>query len=91
MVCPFLPLLSYSLRMNSSLRAVYHLVQEKIKKATGLPQHRDDTASRILEDADQGAPLLRDFSPPNSDEEVQPQSPKPRPETRIQGRRSPRR
>ena len=78
-------------RMNDSLRAVYRLVQEKIKKATDLPQHRDDTAARILEDVDQGAPLLRDFSPPSSDEEVQPQPPATRPESRLQGRRSPRR
>lgn len=78
-------------RLNSFLRAVYHLVQEKIKNATGLPQHRDDTAARILEDVDQGAPLLRDFSPPSSDEEAQPQPPQSHPESRIQGRRSPRR
>jgi len=74
--------------------AVYNLVQEKIKHATGLPQHRDDTTGSILEGVDQGAPLLRDFSPPTSDEEDQPQPPQPPPpraDARLQGRRSPRR
>lgn len=68
------------------LRAVYNLVQEKVKHATGLPQYTGDTTPRSLE----RAPLLRDFSPPRSEED-QPQPPQPRSETRIKGRRSPKR
>lgn len=48
---------------------VYRLTQEKIRQLPDLPGDVNSAAADALADAEQGAPLLRDFSPEPEDEE----------------------
>jgi len=48
---------------------VFRLTQEKIKHLPDLPADVDEAAAQALIDAEQGAPLLRDFSPEPEDED----------------------
>jgi hypothetical protein len=50
-------------------RVVFRLTQEKIKHLPDLPPDVDEAAAQALIDAEQGAPLLRDFSPEPEDED----------------------
>ncbi len=49
---------------------MYRLTQEKIRSLPDLPRDVDEAAADALRDAEQGAPLLRDFSPEPEDEDV---------------------
>jgi hypothetical protein len=52
---------------------VYSLTQQKIKEFPEFPREIDEAAADALRDAEQGAPLLRDFSPePEDDEPLSP-------------------
>lgn len=54
---------------------VYRLTQEKIKHLPELPPEVDAAAAEALVDAEQGAPLLQDFSPEQSDDDELPKPP----------------
>jgi hypothetical protein len=45
-----------------SYRIVYHLVQNHIRHLEGIPPEVDELAAEAIEDVDEGAPLLRNFS-----------------------------
>ncbi|CAG7848449.1 Golgi apparatus membrane protein TVP38 [Serendipita indica DSM 11827] len=49
---------------------VYRLTQEKIRSLPDLPRDVDEAAADALRDAEQGAPLLRDFSPEPEEDDV---------------------
>jgi hypothetical protein len=55
--------------LTEAIRVVYRLTQEKIKHLPDLPADVDQAAAQALIDAEQGAPLLRDFSPEPEDDE----------------------
>ncbi|KAG9057372.1 Tlg2-vesicle protein [Serendipita sp. 407] len=58
---------------------VYRLTQEKIRQLPDLPRDIDEAAADALVDAEQGAPLLRDFSPdPEDDDEPLPLTTSPK-------------
>jgi len=42
---------------------VYQAMQKQIRELEGLPNETDRMAADALEDVEEGAPLLRDFSP----------------------------
>jgi hypothetical protein len=43
-------------------RIVYHLVQNHIRHLGGIPPEVDELAAEAIEDVEEGAPLLRNFS-----------------------------
>lgn len=54
-------------------RFVYRLTQQKIRALPEFSREIDEAAADALLDAEQGAPLLRDFSPePEDDEPLSP-------------------
>lgn len=49
---------------------VYRLVQNHLRHLKGIPADIDELAAEAIEDADEGAPLLSNFSSDSIDEPV---------------------
>ena len=52
---------------SSYSRLVYRLMKKQIRELEECPEETDRLAADALEDVEEGAPLLRDFSPESVD------------------------
>ena len=52
----------FEILTSAAHRLIYRLMQKQIRQLEGFPEETDRLAADAIEDIEEGAPLLRDFS-----------------------------